>query len=52
MTPLMDYTLRLLINTSENKIAYQNYISGSLVKKLIIMMERYIKNGGLIWSVM
>ena len=50
MTPLIDYTLRLILNTSDHKTAYQNYISGSLFRKLLLFLRKHLKNANIVWS--
>lgn len=50
MTPLVDYTLRLILNTLDHKTSYQNYISGSMFKKLLYFLERHQKNANIVWS--
>ena len=50
MTPLIDYTLRLILNTCDHKTAYYNYISGSLFNKLISYFDKYQKNANILWS--
>lgn len=41
MTPLVDYTLRLILNTLDHKVSHQNYISGSMFKKLIYFLDKH-----------
>ena len=50
MTPLIDYTLRLILNTSDQKISYQNYISGSILLKLLTFLHKNQKNPNIVWS--
>lgn len=47
-TPLIDYTLRLILNTTDNELAYQNFISGSLLQKLLVLLEQNQKNDNLL----
>eukprot|EP00347_Sterkiella_histriomuscorum_P018804 403344113 len=50
MAPMIDYTLRLILNTADNKISYQNYISGSLFTKIMGFIQLHKKNSNICWS--
>jgi len=50
MTPLLDYTLRLILNTSDHKYAFQNYISGTLFKKILGFLEKHQKQQAIVRS--
>ena len=47
-TPLIEYTLRLILNTADNELAYQNFISGTLLPKLLTLIEQNQKNESLL----